>query len=209
MIMNSTPSTFDSETCDNSDQYVVEVFFDGDCPLCQREIRLLQKLDRRHRIRFTDIASSDFDAGTIGISQQRLMDEIHGRLPDGSWITGVEVFRRLYGAVGFKWIVPATRIPGISHALDAGYRIFAKNRLKWTGRCSGPGASCALETTSTNDSNSDAEPSSSSLAAEWSWREPSPHRRKNRFAATKGNSVGDLDCESAIVGNLKREFSCE
>ena len=31
----------------------VEVFYDGDCPLCTREIRLLRRLDRRGRIRFT------------------------------------------------------------------------------------------------------------------------------------------------------------
>jgi predicted DCC family thiol-disulfide oxidoreductase YuxK len=33
-----------------------EVFFDGQCPICVREIRMLSKLDRREKIRFTDIA---------------------------------------------------------------------------------------------------------------------------------------------------------
>lgn len=62
------------------------------------------------------------------------MSKIHGRLPNGEWIEGVEVFRKLYDAVGFGWLVPATRVPGISHALDAAYRVFAKNRLRITGR---------------------------------------------------------------------------
>jgi predicted DCC family thiol-disulfide oxidoreductase YuxK len=35
-----------------------------------------------------------------------------------------------------------TRIPGISHGLDAAYRVFAKNRLKLTGRCTTE--SCAV-----------------------------------------------------------------
>ena len=33
----------------------VEVFYDGEYPLCLRENKLLKWLDRKHRIRFTDI----------------------------------------------------------------------------------------------------------------------------------------------------------
>jgi predicted DCC family thiol-disulfide oxidoreductase YuxK len=120
----------------------VEVFFDGDCPLCMREIDMLRRLDRKGRIRFTDIAAAGFDPQPLGKSMDDLMEKIQGRLPDGSWIEGVEVFRRLYGAVGFGPLVSLSRVPGVSHALDAGYELFAKNRLKWTGRCDENG--CAL-----------------------------------------------------------------
>ena len=114
----------------------VEVFYDGLCPLCLKEIKMLQWMDRkRGRIRFTDIAAQDFDAAALGTTFEDLMDRIHGRLPNGEWIEGVEVFRQLYGAVGFGLVVWLTRVPGIRHALDWAYRIFAKNRLKWTGRC--------------------------------------------------------------------------
>ena len=113
---------------------VIEVFFDGDCPLCRKEINLLRRLDRRHKIRFTNIADPHF-VPPPGQSFQDLMDEIHGRLPDGSWVTGVEVFRRLYGAVSCNCLMAPTRLPGVSHLLDWGYRLFAKNRLRLTGRC--------------------------------------------------------------------------
>ena len=63
------------------------------------------------------------------------MAEIHGRLPDGRWIRGVEVFRRLYAAVGWRRLAAATRWPGVRQALEAAYRLFARNRLRWTGRC--------------------------------------------------------------------------
>lgn len=114
----------------------VEVFYDGDCPLCIREINMLRWLDKKNKILFTNIAASDFDATSTGLTWNDLMDRIHGRLPDGTMIEGVEVFRRLYSAVGFEWIVKTTRWPGISHLLDWAYKVFAKNRLKWTGRCS-------------------------------------------------------------------------
>jgi predicted DCC family thiol-disulfide oxidoreductase YuxK len=113
----------------------VEVFFDGECPLCTKEIAFVRRLDRRERVRFTDIAAPGFDARSIGKQHDELMARIHARLPDGTLVEGVEVFRRMYAAAGFGPVVALTRVPGISHALDAGYRWFAKNRLRLTGRC--------------------------------------------------------------------------
>lgn len=121
----------------------VEVFFDGDCPLCMREIRMLRRRDRHDRIQFTDIAAPSFDAGAYGRDHAAFMARIHGRLPDGTWIEGVEVFRRLYAAIGFGWIVAVTRLPGLSHLLRLGYYVFARNRLRLTGRCA-PGGACAV-----------------------------------------------------------------
>jgi predicted DCC family thiol-disulfide oxidoreductase YuxK len=113
----------------------VEVFHDGACPLCAREIRVLRNLDRRGRIRFVDIAAEGFDAASVGLPRETLMDRIHGRLPDGTLIEGVEVFRRLYAAVGFGPLVALTRLPGVRQLLDVAYHAFARNRLRLTGRC--------------------------------------------------------------------------
>jgi predicted DCC family thiol-disulfide oxidoreductase YuxK len=116
--------------------FEVEVFFDGDCPLCVREIDLLRKLDKNtQRIRFTDIQAEDFSADAVGLTFAELMRRIHGRLPNGQLIEGTEVFRRLYAAVGFRRTVAFSRWPGVSQVLDAGYTLFAKNRLRLTGRC--------------------------------------------------------------------------
>ena len=122
-----------------TESWQVEVFYDGECPLCLREIKLLRWMDRREKIRFTDIANSSFTPADHGKTMKQFMDEIHGRLPDGTWIVGVEVFRRLYAAIGLGAIVALTRLPGISHLLELGYRIFAKNRLRFTGRCNSEG----------------------------------------------------------------------
>jgi predicted DCC family thiol-disulfide oxidoreductase YuxK len=114
----------------------IEVFFDGACPLCRREITWLRRLDGdRRRIRFTDIDAPGFVPGAVGRTRAELMARIHGRLPDGTLVTGVEVFRRLYAAVGWRALVAVTRLPGIRHALDAAYAVFARHRLRLTGRC--------------------------------------------------------------------------
>lgn len=113
----------------------IEVFYDGDCPLCMREIDFLRRRDRRGRIRFTDIAAPEFDASSFGKTQDEFMSRIQGRLGDGTWIEGVEVFRQLYTAIGLGPVVAMTRLPGVAQALNLGYRWFAKNRLRLTGRC--------------------------------------------------------------------------
>ena len=126
----------------------VEVFYDGDCPLCMREIRMLRVRDLAQKIQFTNIAAPEFDAQVYGTTQAELMDKIRGRLADGTWIEGVEVFRQLWGAVGFRRLVALSRVPGISHVLRGMYHLFAKNRLRLTGRCAPDGA-CALPTPKT------------------------------------------------------------
>ncbi len=121
-----------------------EVFYDGDCPLCMREIRMLQRMDaRKGAILFTNIADPAFDPSPLGLTMDDLMAKIRGRLPDGTLVEGVEVFRRLYSAVGFKRLVAMSRWFGISHLMDLGYHLFAKNRLRLTGRCN-PDGTCKV-----------------------------------------------------------------
>ncbi len=119
------------------DAVAVEVFFDSGCPLCAREINMLRRWDRQQRIRFTDIDAEEFSAEQYGKTYEDLMARIQGRLPDGTWIEGVEVFRRLYSTVGFGPVVWVTRLPVISQLMNLGYWVFARNRLRLTGRCLG------------------------------------------------------------------------
>jgi predicted DCC family thiol-disulfide oxidoreductase YuxK len=92
----------------------IEVFYNGDCPLCMRKVRLLRRVDKRERIRFVDIAAEGFDRSSVGVTWEALMDRIHARLPDATIVEGVEVFRRLYAAVGFGPLVALTRLPGVA-----------------------------------------------------------------------------------------------
>ena len=121
----------------------IEVFYDGGCPVCLREVRVLRRLDRQGRIRFTDIDAPGFQAPRDGPAFDDLMARIHARTSDGTWTYGVEVFRRLYAAVGFGPLVAVSRLPGLSHLLDWSYAIFAKNRTRWFGRCTA--STCAAD----------------------------------------------------------------
>jgi predicted DCC family thiol-disulfide oxidoreductase YuxK len=130
-------------TAQHDGQHEIEAFYDGECPLCIREVKLLRRLDKEGHIKFTDITAKDFDAQRLGIDQSELMKQIHARLPDGRIVTGVEVFRRLYSAVGWTWPVALSRLPGVRQALDVAYRVFARNRRWLTGRSSEKCDRCA------------------------------------------------------------------
>ncbi len=105
-----------------------EVFFDGQCPLCKREIDMIRRKDRSGKLILTDISSAGFEPGEYSL--ETLMREIHGKLPDGTYVTGVEVFRQIYQRIGFSGLVAPTRLPVIRQFLDLGYRCFAYLRFK-------------------------------------------------------------------------------
>ena len=65
-----------------NETWEIRVLYDGECPLCSREIRFLERLDRgRGRIAVEDIAAPSFDAGGYGLDDAQVMARIHGALP--------------------------------------------------------------------------------------------------------------------------------
>jgi predicted DCC family thiol-disulfide oxidoreductase YuxK len=112
----------------------VKLLYDGECPLCMREVRMLEKLNHKGRLALEDIAQPDFDASQYGRTFEQLMGSIHGVLPDGQLVTGMEVFRRAYAAVGLGTLLAPTAWPVLKPVFDRAYTLFAKNRLRLTGR---------------------------------------------------------------------------
>lgn len=113
----------------------IEVFYDGDCPICRREIAFLKNRDRKQQIQFTDLQQCERLGSANFPTYRQLMGKIHARQPDGTWITGVEVFRRIYDVIGWNQLVALSRWPVVRSILNWSYTVFAKNRLVLTGRC--------------------------------------------------------------------------
>jgi len=94
----------------------------------------MTKLNRKGLLALEDIAAADFDASLYGRTFEQLMGTIHGVLPDGRLVTGMEVFRRAYAAVGLGWLLAPTGWPVLKSFFDFAYKLFAQNRLRLTGR---------------------------------------------------------------------------
>ena len=98
----------------------------------------------RGRLMIEDITGSGFDPARYGVTHDDVMGSIHGVTEEGSLVRGMEVFRRAYRAVGWGWVLAPTGWPLLRPLFDSLYRVFARNRLRMTGRgCEG--ARCGID----------------------------------------------------------------
>lgn len=121
---------------DAQQDWDIKMLYDGDCPLCMREVNMLKRRDaERGSIKFVDIAAPDYSpADNANISFEQAMGEIHAINRDGTVIKNIEVFARLYEAVGLGWVYGFTKYEPLRRAADAVYAIWARFRLPITGR---------------------------------------------------------------------------
>eukprot|EP01024_Parvocaulis_polyphysoides_P033674 TRINITY_DN29901_c0_g1_i2.p2 TRINITY_DN29901_c0_g1~~TRINITY_DN29901_c0_g1_i2.p2 ORF type:complete len:206 (+),score=24.45 TRINITY_DN29901_c0_g1_i2:29-619(+) len=122
----------------------IRMLYDGECPLCKREVDFLMERDsQNNKIDFVDFTQPEYSPeDNSGITYEQAMKTIHGILPDGSVVTDIEVFRRLYEAVGLGWVYAITKNKAIENVANVVYGFWAKNRMQITGR---PGLEVILE----------------------------------------------------------------
>lgn len=134
--MSTTQQTSAAPQSFQQPDWKIKLLYDGDCPLCLREVNFLQKKDAgRGLVAFEDIAADDYDpAENAGIDFETAMGRIHAIRRDGTVLKNVEVFRQVYDALGIGWIYAITKWPIIGPIVDKIYEIWADWRLKLTGR---------------------------------------------------------------------------
>ncbi|MEM9568861.1 MAG: DUF393 domain-containing protein [Cyanobacteria bacterium P01_E01_bin.34] len=140
MSAPSSPTASDLEASSPAVQqaptWQIELLYDGDCPLCVREVNFLQRKDAgRGIISFVDIAALDYDSEQhAGIDFETAMGVIHAVKSNGDVIQGVDVFRQVYDALGIGWIYAAIKWPLVGPLVDKLYELWADRRLAVTGR---------------------------------------------------------------------------
>lgn len=134
--MAPTPTLTPDPQITSDSSWQIKLLYDGDCPLCMREVNFLRRRDGdRGQIQFVDIADPNYDpAEHAGIDFETAMGRIHGILPDGTIVRNVEVFRRIYEIIGLGWVYASTRWPVIGPVVDWIYGVWADRRLQLTGR---------------------------------------------------------------------------
>jgi predicted DCC family thiol-disulfide oxidoreductase YuxK len=119
------------------------VYYDGQCPLCRREIAFYQRLDRKGAIRWHDISRDAGDLVYDGIDRQTALDRIHARRPDGTIVTGAAAFVAMWERLpGFACAAPVARTRPALALLERGYAWFAprRNRISQWLSAERPGA---------------------------------------------------------------------
>ena len=129
-----SPPPADSAPPNESAIWPVQVFYDGGCPVCSREMRHYCGRSDGERLIFIDIAAPDFRAEDYGYRQADLMAALHARLNDGTTRTGIDAFRLIWQATPrMGWLAWVAGLPGVHGGMALCYRCFAANRrhFRW------------------------------------------------------------------------------
>ncbi|UUL81371.1 thiol-disulfide oxidoreductase DCC family protein [Sphingomonas qomolangmaensis] len=74
---------------------VLRVFYDGQCPLCRREIAAMRRLDRRGAIAFVDVADPQ---ASCPIDRKAALARFHAE-EDGRMLSGAAAFAAMWRAI--------------------------------------------------------------------------------------------------------------
>lgn len=118
-----------NETLDDTKRPLT-LLYDGECPLCKREICMLKK--RGTVTDFVDITKKDFNNPKVPYTDA--MKEIHAIDAKGNLLVGIPAFAAVYARSQLLIISTLFRIPFIKYMITPLYTVFAKNRLWLTGR---------------------------------------------------------------------------
>lgn len=115
----------------------LEVYYDGSCPLCRREVAIYTGLRPLSPIVWKDV-SGDLDLLPPGKTQAELLARFHVAGPNGAVTSGARAFLVLWERLpGWRWLARIGRVPGAAALLEWGYRGFLRVRpllQRWAAR---------------------------------------------------------------------------
>lgn len=107
------------------------VYFDGDCPVCRREIRHYRTRAGDGTLTWVDAARADAPLGP-GLTRDAALARMHVRREDGTLVSGAAAFAELWSRTpGYTWLGKVASRPPVSTAMEAGYRGFLVARRAW------------------------------------------------------------------------------
>lgn len=112
----------------------LKFLYDGECPICKREVCFLQSKGNQSKVKFIDITSKEFLAVHNTIDYQTAMSQIHAIDSKGNLLVGIPAFAAVYARCQLLVTSTLLRIPFIESTLKPLYKLFAKYRLLITGR---------------------------------------------------------------------------
>lgn len=102
----------------------IQVYYDGACPLCRREIALYSGLKSICAIQWTDV-SAESSALPQGRSREAMLARFHVTDSQGRLVSGAAAFLTLWESLpGWIWLAKLGRLPGMRWVLEQGYRGF-------------------------------------------------------------------------------------
>jgi len=110
----------------------VQVFYDGGCPVCSREIAFYQT--RPDADGFVWIDASRAPGATLGpdLGREAALARMHVRLADGRLLSGAAAFAAMWRRMrGFRWLGHLLEVPPMGWCAERAYRLFLVLRPLW------------------------------------------------------------------------------
>lgn len=121
------------QTLHSDPKAAAEVFYDGGCPLCRREIATYQRLLGLEQTCWTDV--DDPAAVPDAMDRQTMLTRFHVRRHDGQIISGARAFLAVWrGVPRLRWLAVLLDRRPFSDILELGYRGFLKLRPLWRSK---------------------------------------------------------------------------
>lgn len=113
------------------DNAPIEVYFDGACPICSREIAYYRARPGADAFRFVDASAADATLGP-GLTRDTALARMHVRRADGSLATGAAAFAEMWRHMpGLRWLGRLLAVPPFGALAELGYRGFLLIRRAW------------------------------------------------------------------------------
>jgi predicted DCC family thiol-disulfide oxidoreductase YuxK len=108
----------------------LQVYYDGGCPVCSREIAFYRARPGADGFVWVDV-SSEAELGA-GLCREVAMARMHVRRPDGTLLSGAAAFAEMWRRMpGFKWLGWLLAMPPFGAFAELGYRGFLIARKLW------------------------------------------------------------------------------
>lgn len=105
----------------------LNILFDGECPICSREISFLKK--KESPLGYIDISEKEFKArGFASISYEEAMRGMIAIDSKNIVYKGIEAFKEIYSRRGWPFIAVMLSLPGFKQFFQAAYKVFASLR---------------------------------------------------------------------------------
>jgi predicted DCC family thiol-disulfide oxidoreductase YuxK len=109
----------------HSEPKAITVFFDGQCPLCSREIGFYQKQEGAGSIIWVDLSKVNQNDLPSGLTHQSALSRFHVITTNGELVSGGEAFSNLWLSLPkFNWVGQLFQISLLASVLEAIYKIF-------------------------------------------------------------------------------------
>ncbi len=103
----------------------ITIWYDGECPLCIREIALMRWLDRRRAIQFVNVADKE---ASCPLDRSLLLARLHAN-EDGKLLSGAAAFAAMWRAIPvLRPLGLIARNAYILNALERLYLVFLRFR---------------------------------------------------------------------------------